>query len=332
MRPGDLPNGREEAAHVPEFCRPHKCCRCQLRPWTKTVGLENLCGQCSRSCLGCGRTPPRHAEGLKDGICATCRGLCSRCRRPLREKETCRCRHWRPSPGNDPVRFVMQGFPDALLSLLHGRLPSEVPELIRDQLAHRTPQQLLARAEHRWYTRWAHVFQQVEDGHLVWQPEQIAADLFRPTMCSDPDCEDGHLQASGDPCPRCRKAEHRFDPAPIESASTSAAQTRIEEIRRTLMDSPLRTGQGRTTRRRSPRAETPTPSGPDPALREAKKRFSDSDRPERLTEPPALPEPGPEDSPILRERARLQEEERDPVRQAALQRARAERGSRPRRR
>ncbi|MGV9883305.1 hypothetical protein [Streptomyces sp. NPDC003006] len=229
---------RYDGAHN-DYCKPSLCCRCQQRSWTTRVGDERLCGLCASCCLECGRAPAPHLDGLDNGLCADCRGLCARCGSPLPVEGACRCRTWKRGPGNDPIGFIMQGFPQPLLKALGHRLPRTLPDILFAELAHRTPAQLLDRIERRWHTRWSHaIHERDEDNRLRWAPQEIAEFLVGRGPCPNPACEDGRTIHDGAPCSSCQQPEHRFVPGTAEATSTSEhSRKTAAEIRKTLVAS-----------------------------------------------------------------------------------------------
>ncbi|MFF2653484.1 hypothetical protein [Streptomyces sp. NPDC058045] len=260
--------GRRPAAEHDAFCDSGLCCRCQQRPWSTHQGGERLCGPCAACCRECGRAPAPHLEGLAGGVCAECRGLCARCRRPLLARGGCPCRRWRARAGTDPVGYVLQAFPQPLLQALGHRVPQALPELVRRELERRTPDQLLDRLERRWGVRWSHaLYETDEDGRRRHSPEDIATALLAPSACREPRCEDGQLTGSGAACPECRAPEHRFAPGAGPTADPAHVRAKAAEMRRALAGSPHRTGQGHDTRRS------------DPAERTRRRRLTGEDEP-----------------------------------------------------
>ncbi|GGR34846.1 hypothetical protein GCM10010497_41840 [Streptomyces cinereoruber] len=258
--------GRYDGAHG-DYCKTHLCCRCQQRAWTTRLGDERLCGLCASCCRECGRAPARHLEGLNNGLCAECRGRCARCGNRNPEQGTCPCRTWRKGPGNDPIAFIMQGFPQPLLQALGHRFPRSLPDILFGELDHRTPAQLLARVERRWHTRWSHaIHERDEDDRRRWSPQEIAEFLVGRGPCRNPACEDGYLIHDDTPCGHCRQPEHRFVPGTAETTSTGEhARRTAAEIRRALL-------AARTDRKRKPDVHTGTGMGtgtwPHPSQRD----------------------------------------------------------------
>ncbi|MFC7930380.1 hypothetical protein [Streptomyces cinereoruber] len=248
--------GRYDGAHG-DYCKTHLCCRCQQRAWTTRLGDERLCGLCASCCRECGRAPARHLEGLNNGLCAECQGRCARCGNRNPEQGACPCRTWRKGPGNDPIAFIMQGFPQPLLQALGHRFPRSLPDILFGELDHRTPAQLLARVERRWHTRWSHaIHERDEDDRRRWSPQEIAEFLVGRGPCRNPACEDGYLIHDDTPCGHCRQPEHRFVPGTAETTSTGEhARRTAAEIRRALL-------ANRTDRKRKPDVHTGTGTWP----------------------------------------------------------------------
>ncbi|MFG3497759.1 hypothetical protein [Streptomyces sp. NPDC047928] len=232
-----LPGRHSGAAHH-TYCNSDLCCRCQQRSWTTGVGGERLCGPCAACCRECGRAPAPHLDGLDGGICSACRGLCGRCRAPLPANGRCSCRAWRQRAGQDPVSYVLQAFPQPLLQALGHRVPRSLHELVHQELAHRTADQLLDRVERRWYTRWAHALHEKgEDGRRLWSAQAVAEQLLTRGPCADLGCEDGHLVTTGTACTRCRRPQHRFVPAVADGTATPERVRRVAaEIRHALLE------------------------------------------------------------------------------------------------
>lgn len=335
MLPPYVPPSGDIGRHE-DNCDNALCCRCQSRPWTTHLGVERLCGLCAACCQMCGRLPARHLDGLPDGVCATCRGECQRCRRRLdaesvehhkTECSDCRLVHARPGP--DRIQFVLRAMPRLLLNALHHRLPAVILQVTDAELYRRSPQQLYDRIERRWYGRWSHALGEIdaETGRNRWSPDDIAYQLVAPGPCSAPDCEDGLIQGTDRACPACCRPEFRFTNPPARSTPETRAQA-VTDMRNALRASPYRTGSAARPKVNGPRAPGDH-QAMDNALAQARAQLTDPSRP-RLTEPPLPPEPGPDDSRILQARAEREAQEQDPARQAALARARAERAGRTR--
>ncbi|MEC4015366.1 hypothetical protein [Streptomyces sp. H27-D2] len=219
--------------------------------------------------------------------------------------------------------------PDAMMQALGHRLPRSVPETIRDQLAHRSPQQLYERIERRWYSRWSHALTEKDaEGRRRWHPDEVAVCLVRAGWCQAAGCEDGRLLDADCSCPACSQPEHRFTPGQGRPASPQVASRAAADMRRALLSSPLRTGALTGTRIGSPRRTSAEQrASMDAALERVRAQNADPATP-RLRGGDPLPEPGPEDSVILEARAARQAVDDDPVYRAARQRARAERAGR----
>ncbi|MET8744791.1 hypothetical protein [Streptomyces sp. NPDC004728] len=230
------PLGRHNGEHS-DYCNTSLCCRCQQRNWTTQQGNERLCGLCAACCRECGRAPAPHLDGLNDGICVDCRGLCTRCHKPLPDGGVCNCQQWKQSPGSDPIRFIMQGFPQPLLQALGHRVPRTLHDILYEELKLRTAAQLLDRIERRWSNRWSHaIHERDEENRRRWAPQEIAEALVSPTNCSNRVCEDGYLLPDAAPCPYCRRPAHRFVPATAEAISTSEhARATAAQIRQALI-------------------------------------------------------------------------------------------------
>ncbi|MFJ2060290.1 hypothetical protein ACIOMM_30735 [Streptomyces sp. NPDC087908] len=223
--------------------------------------------------------------------------------------------------------FVMRRFPRPLLDALYGQLPAAAYRTIVTELERRTPQQLADRVERRWFGRWAHALRQKdEDGRPLWTANDIACYLVVASSCPVPDCEDGMLIRSDTACQQCNPPEHRFVPASGPASSEGTRRAALSAMRDSLRVSPHRTGAAANSRATRP-ARNADPESMDRALARARARRDDPNEP-RLTAPPPREEPGPEDSVILAARAARITEEQDPVRLAAVARARADRAAR----
>ncbi|MEU8892976.1 hypothetical protein [Streptomyces sp. NPDC048442] len=213
--------------------------------------------------------------------------------------------------------------PSPLVDAMHGRLPAAVRDTVFAELARRSPQQLSDRVERRWHRRWAHAWREraaENPKKRRWNPDEIALMLVAPGTCPAPDCEDGMRLRSERTCAHCQRPEYRYIADDTVPASAQTQQDALAAIRRALLASPHRTPAADTRPLRTrPGART----GIDRALKQARARLADPATP-RAVAPPDRPEPGPADSVILAARTE------DPVREAALKRARAERAQRTR--
>ncbi|MFD0629156.1 hypothetical protein ACFQ2K_47635 [Streptomyces sanglieri] len=178
---------------------------------------------------------------------------------PAARRGVCHCQQWKQSPGNDPIRFIMQGFPQPLLQALGHRVPRTLPDILFEELKHRTAAQLLDRIERRWSNRWSHaIHERDEENRRRWAPQEIAEALVRPSSCSNRACEDGYLLADGAPCPYCRRPAHRFVPATAEAISTSEhARATAAQIRQALISN---RSTGKKPNRGAPSGAWPTSS------------------------------------------------------------------------
>ncbi|MCX4547239.1 helix-turn-helix domain-containing protein [Streptomyces sp. NBC_01565] len=112
------------------------------------------------------------------------------------------------------VAVVEAAWPEALAALL----PKNRVPVVRDTIlaaldGGRTPEQLAARVERRW---WAHGYREAlaEGGKGIGSPVGVAVGLVRPsTDCPDPMCEDGVTIDRDTACPACeeRKADRKAD-------------------------------------------------------------------------------------------------------------------------
>lgn len=328
--------GRSSEADHDAHCKSHLCCRCQTRAWDAYVGHERLCSMCAKCCRNCGRRPASHLDGLPNGLCAPCRGECQRCGRRLSDAEMeaeraecASCSHPLTRPGRDPVAFVLGRMPRPLMDAMHGRVPADVYQTVLAELGRRSPQQLTDRVERRWYLRWAHALRERdEDNRPRWSADEIALQLVAPAACPVADCEDGVIVHSDRVCVHCQQPEYRFVAGTAGTSSVHTRSAALAAMRQAVRSSPSWTGA--TARGRTSEARPADPAAMDRALEHARARLADPDTP-RLTEPPPPPEPGVVDSVILAARAERAAEEQDPVRLAAVKRARADRARRQQR-
>ncbi|MFJ9520643.1 hypothetical protein ACIRPK_20625 [Kitasatospora sp. NPDC101801] len=112
--------------------------------------------------------------------------------------------------GMNPVSWVTEGFPPVLLHVLaknSGGLPPDVPALVHDQLAVRTPAEMRERIERRWYL----LYSGLHNGELKKRADEIAVALVRPGNCTDPNCEDGDLRDERGTCVLCRPSRSEFN-------------------------------------------------------------------------------------------------------------------------
>ncbi|MFE2529025.1 helix-turn-helix domain-containing protein [Streptomyces sp. NPDC059382] len=119
------------------------------------------------------------------------------------------------------VATVEAAWPAELAQLL----PKYRPGAIRDAIlagldGGRTPDQLVARVQRRWY---AHGYMKdlLPGGKGIATPVGVAVRLVGPSLeCPDPMCEDRVLIHTGDACPKCeqrgmdRRADHRAGHVP----------------------------------------------------------------------------------------------------------------------
>ncbi|MFJ1757334.1 hypothetical protein [Kitasatospora sp. NPDC088134] len=133
-----------------------------------------------------------------------------------------------PSPGRDPVQWVMGHYPGPLVNVLtdyHGGLPADVRQIITDQLRQgvRTPERLADRVEQRWFLRYSRLTRD----ELRRRADEIAIALVAPSDCTDPDCEDGLLLTGSRTCRLCLPARSeinmRAEDVPDGRRSTPAA-------------------------------------------------------------------------------------------------------------
>ncbi|MGW7702437.1 hypothetical protein ACWGKU_28870 [Kitasatospora sp. NPDC054768] len=116
------------------------------------------------------------------------------------------------------VRVVVSAFPTELSTLPAKPLPARVPanplgNLIREQLKHRTPEQLTERIQRRWITRgYLAKLGGLDPLETAKTGVGLAVELVKPSPdCPDLSCEDGVIIGSGAPCRACemRNADRR---------------------------------------------------------------------------------------------------------------------------
>lgn len=122
------------------------------------------------------------------------------------------------------VRTVVAALPAELTTLPAKPLPSRVPanpmgDLIRDQLKHRTVEQLVARIERRWVSRgYLAKLCGLDPIETAKTGVGLAVELIKPSPdCPDLSCEDGLVIGSSLPCKACteRRVDRRFGKKPI---------------------------------------------------------------------------------------------------------------------
>ncbi|UJB44874.1 hypothetical protein [Streptomyces sp. A1-5] len=226
-----LPTHREETD-------PRRCVRCQgEHRWLPQPHPEDhLCQVCRRECPTC-QAPTRDGQR-----CRTCRGMCRTCSTPLpdrgspadqvvhvapqRRKDhrhrwalTFFPRTWDwdqcdacqdAGTAGDPVRAVLAALPDKVIRACGGAVPPTVMDTIHTELQNRTPRQLAARVERRWWGSWAGrpLQRAAEANQEGYRPDDVAVWLLAPTVCAGR-CEDGWRLADQPgrddaPCTVCR--------------------------------------------------------------------------------------------------------------------------------
>lgn len=136
----------------------------------------------------------------------------------------------------DAVSQVEAGLPAELRALLPARRPRPLRDTLVAELAQRSTQQLIERADRRWYT-WG--FAAAADtrtgGRGLNSPVGVAIRLLREGECPDPRCEDGTVIDSGAACPRCaeRSEDRRSHWASSAPATDGGAQMQTAPPMRT---------------------------------------------------------------------------------------------------
>ncbi|MDI6413148.1 hypothetical protein QLX52_30540 [Streptomyces albus] len=273
VRCGTCPGAPVLATHNPQH-KDYLCVRCQDHEG-KGRALEvphppdHLCAVCRLECPSCQAPTP-------DGQpCRSCRRICRTCSTPLPElpaprptviepqDRKDRRRRWkqhfydRPAlreqcdscrqaaDAHDPVGTVLAALPEKVVRACHGRIPATVIDTVRTELNTRTPHQLTARIERRWWKNWAHqrLHRDPDDMHEGWTPDNIALWLVTPTPCAGR-CEDGWHPAhdpdqDDTPCPTCQGGrllanrtsyDDDTDDGNTERASTAADRSLTEAV------------------------------------------------------------------------------------------------------
>ncbi|NBE54043.1 hypothetical protein [Streptomyces boluensis] len=112
----------------------------------------------------------------------------------------------------DELRRVEAALPPELRALLPVRRPRPLRDALVRALDQRTWQQLVERAERRWYAwGFAAAADTSTGGAGLTSPVGVAITLLQDGECPDPRCEDGTTIDSGRACPRCveRREDHR---------------------------------------------------------------------------------------------------------------------------
>ncbi|MFF2549070.1 hypothetical protein ACFVUY_41815 [Kitasatospora sp. NPDC058063] len=116
------------------------------------------------------------------------------------------------------VRTVVASFPVELTTLPAKPLPARIPanplgNLIREQLKHRTPEQLAERIQRRWVSRgYLAKLVGLDPMEAARTGVGLAVELVKASPdCPDLSCEDGVIIGSGAPCRACemRSADRR---------------------------------------------------------------------------------------------------------------------------
>lgn len=117
------------------------------------------------------------------------------------------------------VEAVEAGLPGELRSMLPPYRPTALRDAILREHQHRTTEELIARADRRWYAwGFAATADTLAGGEGLAHPVGVAVRLIAAHRCPidkcghecpDPRCEDGIVTDTDRPCPRC--AEHRLD-------------------------------------------------------------------------------------------------------------------------
>ncbi|MGR6975223.1 hypothetical protein ACU639_37565 [Streptomyces cynarae] len=138
------------------------------------------------------------------------------------------------------VEAVEAGLPEELRALLPPFRPTALRDTILREHQHRTTDELIARADRRWYA-WG--FASTADisagGTGLTHPVGVAIRLLASHRCPiskcgrecpDPRCEDGVIIDTNQSCPRC--AEHRRDHRTGDATQPSAASRQSTRQRR----------------------------------------------------------------------------------------------------
>ncbi|MDJ0373111.1 hypothetical protein QMK19_26485 [Streptomyces sp. H10-C2] len=202
-------------------------------------------------------------------------------------------------------RSVVLRFPPKLIRACGGGAPDAAIDVIRDELEYRSARHLIERIERRWWQKWSHrplSFSGADDW-AAYGPGDVAVWLVAPTPCPAR-CEDGWMTNDPDQqCPTCHPPRpHRVFVEPLSAHAQDMAATARSVVR--AAQSPRAHGEY------VPKAATMTAEQQAERMR----RQAERDRVGR----------------VKKERAEISaaEEARDPVRAAAIKRARQERQQR----
>ncbi len=136
------------------------------------------------------------------------------------------------------VQAVEAGLPEKLRALLPQWRPSALREIILLENRQRTAEELIARADRRWYAwGFASTADTSTGGAGLAHPVGVAVRLIAShrcpiakcgRQCPDPRCEDGITIDTGQSCPRCieHRSDHR-DGTATHPAATSAGDRRL---------------------------------------------------------------------------------------------------------
>lgn len=227
-----------------------RCVRCQdgRRRLPVPHPEDHLCAVCGRECPECG------APTRSGGPCHRCRRQCRNCGSSLPERTAGevtfvepedrkdRSRRWRRAywpttlgvdlcddcrkarSCDDPVRAVLAALPDKLLRAGDGTTSPTLRITLQAELRHRSPEQLAARIERRWFATWAHrpLSRTAGNGQAGYGPDDVALWLLSPTDCPAR-CEDGwDVDDSDRRCPTCQSTSRPVHSAPGVTSPAAA--------------------------------------------------------------------------------------------------------------
>ncbi len=316
---------------APEETDTRRCIRCQgEHRWLREPHpADHLCDVCRSECPRCDAPA---GPGL-GGLCRACAGRCRDCGGPLPERATdttvvtapplaagdrsrvlfpstwtkslCdRCLHDRPRNPDPEQRLVQvtRALPAKLLRACGGRAPARAVHAIRSELERVGVRRLTERVERRWWQQWSDrpLRRGADEDTEGYGPDDVAYWLVAPHTCAA-GCEDGWTPGDPDrPCPVCHPRSPYRAVAERTAVAGDMAATARAAVRATLIRTP-----------RHPGGYLP----PDATAGDTEER----ERVRRLAA-------APRNRPAAR-RAELTpaEEAADPVRAAALRRARQDR-------
>ena len=174
-------------------------------------------GDCSTEISSSPGAPDRGAAPRRLRLCPACHGADAR-------------------TGGGGGQQVLAALPDAVLRACGGTAPGAVVQVIRQELARRTPTQLAERIERRWHGVWANrpLRRAPREDAAGYGPDEVALWLVAAGECRG-GCEGGWLPATGDPCPVCQPAPRRpgrpARPGPVAQDMLATARDVLQQAK-----------------------------------------------------------------------------------------------------